>query len=518
MGVPRLGRFLEKYGTVQQFTSTPDGAGHTAVIDGPAFAYWLWFARDLGEEQYFDYENAVRWFHRWLQTTGFKHIEYIFDGGLPYSKNEVREHRYKQATNIDTKMLPHFCVPIAQHILKNELSGNVIVCNQEADKFCAVRAHKLDAFIFSQDSDLLVFNLENESGGYIPFQTISLTKTGFVATVYRYKDIQKHISFPLHLLAAAMGVEGHPEMEIDQHSSFTKICSDVEKALKDGTLESMIPKTEVERVVKYYSLEDPELTDTGDSLTWGRIQEAFHCSTDVPCVWLPQQKELPSARCSWIEGAALRIQAYANFRAQGRLQSRQLREFYRSYQELHSNDVDIDFEYSDGWPYLANKFAGWPFAQRFILSAIRCMNGITNISLVSLLLMFSVCLSKKNILLDDKVSPSKAGISVVSRFMASTYSLSMLFFSANDTREDLQSFSPLSHCCNFVYYHHFLYKIKTGRKPSSLVPDRDTAKLAYNMYKALLADGFKVEIVMSIWEKSLSGSKRKRALNSKKET
>ncbi|WBW75358.1 nuclease, XP-G family protein Ast1 [Schizosaccharomyces osmophilus] len=514
MGVPRLGRFLEPFGKVLHFQVPPTGSPGSIVIDGPAFAYWLWFAVSIPPPNYRAFQDAILNFHQFLISLGFRTIEYVFDGGLPYSKHQTRKARYQQNMSDPINAYVHLCVPIAHHVLKGIAGANVVVCNQEADKYCALRARELDGIVLSQDSDLLLFNLENPHTGYVPLHSISITSEGLQGKLYNFQEIKRHLPFDIYLLAAYLGVEGHPEDQvIDYHSSFQQICKVLEESVKTGTLEKLISTQELHRVHKFYLLDDISLSSQLNDFMWGRVQELLHSTLEPPEMWLPQLPELPARPCSWTESAPLRLQAYANFFSNQKSKTEVL-EYSRKYAQLSKKLISIKFDYASVIDTMQNKFANWPLPHRLVLWTLRCLKNLTNIAATSFLLMHTSLYLNAPLRLQS-VTPTQEGTALVSRYIATSYSLCMLVFSESDKGRsiDLQSFSsfsPLSSTVNFCLFHEAMGKLKTGRSPFSIVSDRATAELTYKLYKDLSADYQDMDIIINIWNTQTTKKKRKK--------
>ncbi|EPY49924.1 asteroid [Schizosaccharomyces cryophilus OY26] len=515
MGVPRLGRFLEPFGKLIHYQVHPPVSPGNIVIDGPAFAYWLWFAVSISPSNYRSFQDAILSFHQFLLSLGFLDIEYVFDGGLPYSKHQTRKARYQQNISDPMDAYVHLCVPIAHHVLKGIAGANVVVCNQEADKYCAIQARQLDGIVLSQDSDLLLYNLEAPHTGYVPLHSISITSDGLHGKLYNFQEIKRHFSFDIHLLAAYLGVEGHPEDQvIDYNSSFQQICKVLEENVKSGTLEKLVSAQELRRVHKFYSLDDVSLSSSQlNDFMWGRVQELLHSTLEPPEMWLPQLPELPARPCSWTENAPLRLQAYANFFSKEKSKAYVL-EYFRNHGQLSKKLVSINFDYASVIDTMQNKFASWPLQHRFVLWTLRCLKNLTNVTATSFLLMHASLYLNTPLRLQF-VTPTQEGIALVSRYIATSYSLCMLIFSEFDKDRSidlrsLSSFSPLSSTVNFRLFHEAMSKLKTGKSPLSIVSDKATAELTYRLYKDLLADYKDMEIVINIWNTEIIKKKRKK--------
>ncbi|CAA20437.2 nuclease, XP-G family protein Ast1 [Schizosaccharomyces pombe] len=507
MGVPRLGRFLEPFGKPVYFSSYPEvPLNCSLVIDGPSFAFWLWFSQGIVCSDFQGYQKAVLDFHHLLSRLRFKEIEYIFDGGLPFSKHQVRVNRYQQKINDLRSAYINLCVPIAQHVLMGLAKAKVIVCNEEADKYCAFQAKKLDAVILSQDSDFLLYDIDTPHYGYIPLQSLDVTSNGISGRKYRFDEIQKDFHFDLHILAAYLGVEGHPlDLVIDYHNTFEHICKILENSVKDKFIEKLVSKEELTRVHAFYSLNDLKLeTSTINTFMWGRVQELLNSQLQPAEIWLPQLLELPSKHCSWLESAPLRLQAYANFSKQMPEFGTEVLEYFRLSDRLSKRLISVDYDYATVCETLDSKFSNWNLPHRLVLWTLRCMKNLNNITATSFLLMH-VSLFLGSPMNLQPVEPTQEDIASVSRFIATIYSICMLIFSEDKEQSSISfqefvSFSPLSSTLNFALFHQAASKLKTGKSPLSIVTDKTTASLTYKMYKDLTNDYSDIYMIMDIWK------------------
>ncbi|KAI9720999.1 MAG: hypothetical protein M1812_002478 [Candelaria pacifica] len=210
MGVPHLTASLRPYATPVVFgkgtlSGHEKAPSQGKVIDGPAFAYYIYHAclasrqhaqgpleavpsyREIGDE-------TIAWLDQVNQEMGLKFENFYFDGLLPLIKRPVRlsrlqgylkqlaayrkltpkgvpyatvtvtstEHNLLVARHVPSKLTalpaPPFLVPAVIEVLMEHLPYKALVrvVPGEADYYCA---RKEDHIIFTSDSDLLVYDL-----------------------------------------------------------------------------------------------------------------------------------------------------------------------------------------------------------------------------------------------------------------------------------------------------------------------------------------------------------------------
>ncbi|KAF2016202.1 hypothetical protein BU24DRAFT_196648 [Aaosphaeria arxii CBS 175.79] len=184
MGIPGLATSLEPYAA--RFTSTELG-GHSAILDGPAFAYHAHkLASDTNSTRPPTYAEvhaiAIRWLNA-LETLNIKVSAILFDGALPSSKKNERFARLQQMIKRMVQ-LRHSCpatacpVPtslgsiafafLAPSLMEALQLTKYAACTRivpgEADDWCAYYAKKSPrSVIFTGDTDLLLFDYPPET-------------------------------------------------------------------------------------------------------------------------------------------------------------------------------------------------------------------------------------------------------------------------------------------------------------------------------------------------------------------
>lgn len=180
------------------------------VIDGPAFAYHIFFACRLESRVCTTLQDppysvlgsaAIRWLDN-LQSRGSQVAAIYFDGYLPASKNDVRLGRVVESSTASNKYflstksgiardgdarpsprqaypripVPAFTVPaILEALRTSERYGHLThLVPGEADSFCADHVNREGGALLTSDSDLLLYDL-GQHGSVVFLSDIEIT-------------------------------------------------------------------------------------------------------------------------------------------------------------------------------------------------------------------------------------------------------------------------------------------------------------------------------------------------------
>ncbi|KAF1942733.1 hypothetical protein EJ02DRAFT_454038 [Clathrospora elynae] len=186
MGIPGLARRLEPYAT----TCSPEQLdGYSAVIDGPALAYYshkLALAASGSPTRLPSYEDVITAAMHWLSALEQINIKVsiiLFDGALPASKRTERLSRLQQ-NNRRVQQLrasyPTASCPVPTYLgaiayaflapaLKEALAESAFASRThivpgEADDWCAMHAKdNAQSIIFTSDTDLILYEYPTET-------------------------------------------------------------------------------------------------------------------------------------------------------------------------------------------------------------------------------------------------------------------------------------------------------------------------------------------------------------------
>ncbi|KAI7788361.1 hypothetical protein LA080_010694 [Diaporthe eres] len=184
--------------------------GGSVVIDGPAFAYHIFFACRLESRVCTTLQDppysvlgsaAIRWLDN-LQSRGSQVAAIYFDGYLPASKNDVRLGRVVESSTASNKYflstksgiardgdarpsprqafpripVPAFTVPaILEALRASERYGHLThLVPGEADSFCADHVNREGGALLTSDSDLLLYDL-GQHGSVVFLSDIEIT-------------------------------------------------------------------------------------------------------------------------------------------------------------------------------------------------------------------------------------------------------------------------------------------------------------------------------------------------------
>ncbi|CAK4031954.1 Hypothetical predicted protein [Lecanosticta acicola] len=211
MGIKGFGSRMSAYAQRTHLGSTSDPARDAvAIVDGPGLAHYVYYGlcgKREGSQKPITYTECAQAALEWLDLTqaiGMKIGAILFDGALPHAKRSVRigrlqayaekVHVYKQSDKAGMlldgrarKRLPPppFLVFAVVEELRQSKYGHVTyVVPGEADPYCIIAAIQVSdeasettVTIFSDDSDLLVYNLGQRSVCVAPFRDLDDEQT-----------------------------------------------------------------------------------------------------------------------------------------------------------------------------------------------------------------------------------------------------------------------------------------------------------------------------------------------------
>ena len=375
MGIARLTAHLQPYAQSSVFAahhhrsrrpSNDQRYCETAIVDGPALAYFA-YARALALrstarnalEAAPSYGEVGRIAVEWLamlERHGFVVDAVYFDGALPVEKRPTRLSRLEaclkqlsafralHAANIPIAssrlpladadirdfctLYPHpgklkalpplpFMVPaVIEALRESDFAAVTSVVTAEADVFCARRAAQIKAWVFTGDSDLLVYDI-HPSSSVVFLHDVELRHTDqgnpvLNVTHFVPKEISARLSLP-SLIPLAYAIH------LDVHRSFSdcvRMARDQKddqnfKTFKDNYVKPLHVESEIDdgnsRQNGVLRALDPRLSELIHQLA----QESRAILPKEHYVYMPFLIDDPSRASAWNAGREIRRIAYS---------------------------------------------------------------------------------------------------------------------------------------------------------------------------------------------------------------
>ncbi|KNG46926.1 dna replication initiation factor cdc45 [Stemphylium lycopersici] len=326
MGIQGLARRLEPYAT--RFSSD-ELNGYSAVIDGPALAYYahklalVAFTSASRIPSYQDINTeAINWLNS-LEANNIKVAAIFFDGALPPSKRVERLSRTEQnnkrvqqlRSSYATTTCPvptylgsisyAFLAPALQEALqKSPFASRTHIVPGEADDWCALHAKdNAQSIIFTSDTDLVLYDYCADTLIVFLHETdVSVSIKAYSPDQIRTKlELRSLLPFAFALLEGpsdtandlarnARNVDKNSQPYLDFSNRYiTEVLSPAYMSRSKDVL-SKLPKLDV------------------------RVSEFVHqalAKSEIPLVYLPLLVEDPSQASAWNVGCDIRTLAYS---------------------------------------------------------------------------------------------------------------------------------------------------------------------------------------------------------------